>query len=107
MARLLSPSNEMTGIDEGITFISTNKQVTSQTEVMEFIQRCVANIQESPESMQAGLSCLLLKAIAVASSGLQEVVGRYVYLAIVDQVINQEVKIVNQVAYLTVLISLT
>lgn len=45
--------------------------------------------------MQAGLSCLLLKTIAVTSNGLQEVVARYVYLTIVDQVVSDDVKIVN------------
>lgn len=67
----------------------------------------MSDIQESPESLHAGLSGLLLKTIAVTSVPLQEVVARQVYLTIVDQVIEDEVKIVNQVAYLTVLINLT
>ena len=72
-----------------------------------FIQRCVSDIQQSPESMHAGLSSLLLKKIAITSVPLQEVVSKRVYLPIVDQVIASEVKIVNQVAYLTVLTNLT
>ena len=75
--------------------------------MIEFIQRCVTNIQESPESMHAGLSSLLLKTIAITSQPLQEMVARDVYLPIVDQVVSRHVKMVNQVAYLTVLISLT
>jgi hypothetical protein len=76
-------------------------------EVDGFIQRCVSDIQESPESMHAGLSSLLLKTIAITTVSLQQVVARDVYLPIVDQVISKEVQIVNQVAYLTVLINLT
>ena len=57
--------------------------------------------------MQAGLSSLLLKTIAVTSRPLQEMVTTDVYLTIVDQVVSKDVKIVNEVAYLTVLISLT
>ena len=72
-----------------------------------FIQRCVSDIQQSPESMHAGLSSLLLKTIAITSVPLQEVVSKRVYSPIVDQVIASEVKIVNQVAYLTVLTNLT
>ena len=49
----------------------------------------------------------MLKTIAVASVSLQEVVARDVYLKIVDQVISADVRIVNQVAFMTVLISLT
>lgn len=79
----------------------------ARQEVREFIQRCVANIQDSPESMQAGLSSLLLKTIAVTSRSLQEMVATDVYLNIVDQIVSSSVKIVNEVAYLTVLISLT
>ena len=61
----------------------------------DFIRRCVSNIQESPESMQAGLSSLLLKTISITSVTLQEVVARDVYLIIVDQVISENVQIVN------------
>ena len=57
--------------------------------------------------MQAGLSSLLLKAIAVTNATLQELVVLEVYLVIVDQVLSSQVKAVNQVAYMTVLISLT
>ena len=80
---------------------------TVRTEVLEFIERCVTNIKDSPESMQAGLSCLLLKTIAITSHALQEVVARDVYLVIIDHVVSENVQMVNQVAYLTVLISLT
>lgn len=57
--------------------------------------------------MHAGLSSLLLKTIAITSQPLQEMVARDVYIPIVDQVVSRHVKMVNQVAYLTVLISLT
>ena len=57
--------------------------------------------------MQAGLSNLLLKTIAVTTEALQESVSRSVYLTIVDQLADESVPLVNQVAYLTVLISLT
>ena len=93
----------------GITFVSANKEssVGLASEVLEFITRCVSSIEQSPESMQAGLSSLLLKTIAITSEPLQEVVACNVYLNIVDQVVSESVRIVNQVAYLTVLISLT
>ena len=60
-----------------------------------------------PESMRAGLSSLLLKTIAVSSEPLQELIIANVYLKLIDQVVSLEVRIVNQVAYLTVLTSLT
>ena len=40
---------------------------TEDTEVNEFITRCVNDIISSPESMQAGLSSVVLKQIAVTS----------------------------------------
>ena len=71
LAQLLNTDN--LGLDSGgITFIQTN-QVSQEAggdnrrEVTEFIRRCVNNIQESPESMQAGLSSLLLKTISITS----------------------------------------
>ena len=53
------------------------------------------SIEESPESMQAGLSSLLLKTIAVTSETLQELIAVNVYLYLVAQVCNSEVRIVN------------
>ena len=50
---------------------------------------------------------MLLKTIAITSHALQEVVARDVYLVIIDHVVSENVQMVNQVAYLTVLISLT
>jgi len=67
LARLLGTSSDLSPASSGITFISTNKQTSSQAEVDMFIQRCVSDIQESPESMHAGLSSLLLKTIAINS----------------------------------------
>jgi len=115
LSRLLSPENSSTQSEQaqsGIKFIHANSEVSKmghgyQSEVLDFISRCMDSIEESPESMRAGLSSLLLKTIAVSSEPLQEVIIGNVYLKLVDQVCSQEVRVVNQVAYLTVLTSLT
>ena len=64
----------------GIVFMNG---ATDNTEVNEFISRCVKDIQSNPESMQAGLSSVLLKQISVTSSSLQGKVTKDVYLDIV------------------------
>ena len=61
----------------------------------DFIDKCVTEIQESPESMRAGMSSVLLKTIATTSVSLQDAVGKQVYLNIVDQVNDPDVNLVN------------
>ena len=112
LGRLLSENNQFStaASQTGITFVSANSKdsrVGHQAEVLDFIKRCMDSIEESPESMQAGLSSLLLKTIAVTSETLQELIAVNVYLYLVAQVCNSEVRIVNQIAYLSVLTSLT
>jgi len=57
--------------------------------------------------MQAGLSSVLLKQISVTTSRLQVKVTKDVYLNIIEKLCQGEEPIVNQVAYLTVVIGLT
>ena len=80
---------------------------TENAEVNEFINRCVEDIQSSPESMQAGLSSVLLKQISVTSSSLQYKITKDVYLNIIGKLCQAEEPIINQIAYLTVLTGLT
>ena len=88
----------------GIVFMNG---AAENEEINEFINRCVQDIQSSPESMQAGLSSVLLKQISVTTSRLQVKVTKDVYLNIVEKLCQGEEPIVNQVAYLTVVIGLT
>lgn len=52
---------------DGIVFMNGAEKTT---EVDDFIGRCLKDIYSNPESMQAGLSSILLKQIAVSSSKL-------------------------------------
>jgi len=75
LGRLLSENNKFAAAasQNGITFVSANNKDSSvghQSEVLDFIKRCMDSIEESPESMRAGLSSLLLKTIAVTSEHL-------------------------------------
>ena len=91
------------GTKTGITFMNG---ATEDTEVSEFITRCVNDITSGPESMQAGLSSVVLKQIAITSAILQNKVTNDVLLKLSDSLIKQDVPIIAQVAYLTVITGL-
>ena len=102
--RLISDSSKLEAEQArqaGITFVSASGNsgsgvgIAHHSEVLDFVQRCIESIEESPESMRAGLSSLLLKKIAISSEQLQTVIVRNVYLKLLDQVASPDVRIVN------------
>jgi hypothetical protein len=93
--------NMIPAIQPGIIF-----NLGKSSEPRKFIDRCLNDIERSPDSMSAGLSSILLQNICVASPKMQYVVGEYVFLPIVDDLDAKEIPILRRVAYLTVLTSL-
>lgn len=47
-----------------------------KSELCQFLDRCVSDIERSPESMQAGLSSVLLQEICVSTAKMQVAVAR-------------------------------
>jgi hypothetical protein len=93
---------------EGVTYVDNGGPEQSDLrELNDFINRCLTEIKNSPESMNAGLSSQLLKQIVVASADLQYKVIKDVYLNILAELCSGKAKMINKVAYLTVLIGLT
>ena len=91
------------GDQTGIKFMNG---AIEDTEVSEFISRCVNDIISSPESMQAGLSSVVLKQIAISSVNLQTIVTKDVLLKLTDSIVKEDAPIISQVAYLTVITGL-
>ena len=77
----------------------------SQTECFDFIQRCIRDIEHQPDSLQAGLSSVLLQTISVTSTQLQDLVINAVFLKMLCE-LQGDIPEMRHVAYLTVLTSL-
>ena len=76
-----------------------------KSELSQFLDRCVSDIEKSPESMQAGLSSVLLQEICLSTAKMQVAVAKQVFLRMIAEMA-QQIPLNRRVAYLTVLTGL-
>jgi len=77
----------------------------AKSELSLFLDRCVTDIEQSPESLQAGLSSVLLQEICVSTPKMQVAIAKQVFLRMVAEM-DQPIPLSRRVAYLTVLTGL-
>lgn len=78
-----------------------------QSECHDFITRCIKDIEFQPDSVQAGLSSVLLQTISVTSKRLQQIVATDVFAKMLYDLVKNQTPEMRHIAYLTVLTSLT
>lgn len=88
------------------TFVSTDFTLGAKHEILVFVNRCVGDIESGPESMQAGLSSLLLSTIAQSCSKMQIVIAKEVFIRLLQQLLTPACAMNKRVAFLSVLASL-
>ncbi len=86
---------------QGITF-----GIGVQSDLYQFVNRCVEDIEKAPDSMQAGMSAVLMSHVSQCSEQMQRVVAEHVFLRLMDQLLSDSIETSKRVAFTSVLTSL-